>query len=164
VWSLARQAKVVEENQARGQAARSTAAALAQLLEERVRERRLALQAVLESNRLYRAGLLVQSEATVKSTMVQFQVGRVAFASVLEALSGYLADVDGFFESIAAGQRITIAQREISLEAPAGMGSGRGTQSVPGAGAVSASVGGTRAEAQAPAATGQGAGASMSRM
>jgi hypothetical protein len=40
----------------------------------------------------------------------------VPFASVLEALSGYLVDVNGFLESIAAAQRIAIAEREISLE------------------------------------------------
>ena len=33
----------------------------------------------MESNRLYHSGLLVQSEATVASTLVQYQVGRVPF-------------------------------------------------------------------------------------
>jgi cobalt-zinc-cadmium efflux system outer membrane protein len=165
VWSLDRQAKVVAENQARGQSARSTALALSQLLEQRVRERCLALRVVLESNHLYRTGLLVQSEATVKSTLVQYQVGRVTFASVLEALSGYLADVNGYLESIAAGQRLAIALRELSLEAPAGAGDGTTSSNVPGAGDMAATTSTARAATPDSAATaGAGSGAAMSRM
>jgi outer membrane protein, heavy metal efflux system len=152
VWSLARQAKVVEENQARGQAARSNAVAVAQLLEQRVRERLESLRSAVESNRLYRTGLLVQSQATVESTLLQFQVGRVTFASVLEALSGYLSDLSGFLESIAASQRVAIAQRELSLD-PSGS-SGTSAQSVPGA------PSGTTPEA----ATSSGAASATSRM
>jgi outer membrane protein TolC len=116
VWTVEKQSRVIAENQSRGQAARSGAEAIRQLIEQRVRERLQALHALVESDRLYRSGLLVQSEATVASTLVQYQVGRVPFASVLEALSGYLVDVNGFLESIAAAQRIAIAEREISLE------------------------------------------------
>jgi outer membrane protein TolC len=116
VWSMEKQSRAIAENQSRGQAARSGAEAIRQRIEQRVRERLQALHALVESNRLYRSGLLVQSEATVASTLVQYQVGRVPFASVLEALSGYLVDVNGFLESIAAAQRIAIAEREVSLE------------------------------------------------
>jgi cobalt-zinc-cadmium efflux system outer membrane protein len=116
VWTIEKQSRVIAENQSRGYAARSGAEAIRQRIEQRVRERLQALHALVESNRLYRSGLLVQSEATVASTLVQYQVGRVPFASVLEALSGYLVDVNGFLESIAATQRIAIAEREISLE------------------------------------------------
>jgi outer membrane protein TolC len=122
LWSVGRQTKVIEENQARGQAARSDAQAVAQLLEQRVRERSEALRSLVETNRLYRTGLLVQSEATVASTLLQYQVGRVTFASVLEALSGHLADVNGFLESVAASQRVAISQRELSLDAPESAG------------------------------------------
>ena len=85
------------------------------------------LLALLQSNRLYRSDLLVQSEATVSSAMAQYQVGRIPFASVLEALSGYLTDLVGFYESVAATQRIDIAGRELSLDpvaapAPGGLG------------------------------------------
>jgi len=67
---------------------------------------------------------------------------------VLEALSGYLGDVNGFLESVAAAQRIAIAEREISLEGPAGTG---GAPSTP----VPNRAGGE---------TGAAAGPSMSRM
>ena len=48
--------------------------------------------------------------------MAQYKVGRVPFASVLEGLSGFQADLVGFYESVAATQRIDIAQREFSLD------------------------------------------------
>jgi hypothetical protein len=82
---------------------------------------------MVESNRLYRSGILVQSEATVTSTLAQYRVGRVPFASVLESVAAYVNDVEGFLRSIVAAQRIVIAMDEVSLEdaAPAssaGMG------------------------------------------
>ena len=98
----------------------------------------MLLDALLETNRLYRSGLLVQSEATVSSTMAQYGVGRVTFASVLDALAGYLNDVNGFFESVAAAQRIAIAQREVSLESVTGAAVNMGSASIPGRGTTAA--------------------------
>jgi len=105
-----------------------------QLLQLRVQERLTLLEALLETNRLYRSGLLIQSEATVSSTMTQYGVGRVTFASVLEALTGYVNDYNGFLESVASAQRLAIAQREVSLDPPALAAPGMGTSSMPGAG------------------------------
>jgi hypothetical protein len=78
----------------------------------------------------------------------------VSFASVLEALAGYLADRNGYFESVAAAQRIAIAEREISLESP-GTSTGMGTP-----------VATAQAPAPAPAPRGEqgGASPSMGRM
>lgn len=165
IGAARKQARVIAENQARGQAARSGAEAVRQLLRQRVRERSEALRALVEANQLYRGGLLVQSEATVSSTLLQYQVGRVAFASVLEALAGYLGDLNGHLESIAAAQRIAIAQREISLDAPgASGGAGWGGTSMPGAGgSASAGVAGPTRGAGEPEAGGS-ASSSMSRM
>lgn len=164
VWTAQKQAHAIAENQARGQAARGGADAIRQLLAQRVSERLAALDALLESNRLYRSGLLVQSEATVKSTLAQYQVGRVTFASVLEALGGYLGDMNGFLESVVAAQRIAIAQREVSLDGPEGSaGGGMGSSAMPGAGATVTAVSGKRASSSA-ASSAQGsasAGASM---
>ena len=42
--------------------------------------------------RALRRGLLVQSDAAVRSTMAQYQVGKVTFPSVLEVLRGLVAD------------------------------------------------------------------------
>lgn len=118
VWSVQKQAHAISENQARGRAARDGAEAIRRLLQQRVVERLAALQSLLEANRLYRSGLLIQSEATVTSTLAQYQVGAVGFASVLEALAGYLADQNGYLDSLAAAQQIAIAERAVSLDAP----------------------------------------------
>jgi outer membrane protein TolC len=164
VWSAHRQARVIAEYQARGGAARSGVEAVRQLLRERVRERFEALRGLVEVNRLYRGGLLTQSETTVSSTLLQYQVGRVAFASVLEALAGYLGDVNSYLESIASAQRIAIAEREISLDAPAtSAGAGMGATGMPGTGAAASS--GSSAVRQTSDATQPGGGSSsMSRM
>jgi outer membrane protein TolC len=150
VWAAQKQTRAIAENQARGEAARSGAEALRQLLGQRVSERLAALEALLESNRLYRSGLLVQSEATVKSTLAQYQVGRVTFASVLEALGGYLGDMNGFLESVVAAQRIAVAQREISLDPPEGPAAGgMGAPAMPGAGATATAATAKRAGSSA---------------
>jgi outer membrane protein TolC len=104
----------------------------------------------------------VQSEATVTSTTAQYQVGRVTFASVLEAITGYVADVEAFYESVAAIQRVEIAQREVSLEAADGLPPlGIGASSMPGAGGMGAGASPAAAVAQPLQTTGSG---SMSRM
>jgi outer membrane protein, heavy metal efflux system len=123
LWSGSKQSHAVTENELRGTAAARGTEAVRQLLRERLLERRALLEALIETNRLYRSGLLVQSEATVTSTTAQYRVGRIAFASVLEAITGYIADTDAFYQSVAATQRLDIAQRELSLEPAAGAGS-----------------------------------------
>lgn len=147
LWAGGKQSSAVHEYRARGEAAQSGAEAVRRLLAERLEERRALLSALIETNRLYRAGVLIQSEATVSSAMAQYQVGRVPFASVLEALRGYLSDELGFFGSVAAAQRIDIATRELSLEAIAGSAlGGLGGGTMPGSGggmnALPAGIGG----------------------
>jgi outer membrane protein TolC len=164
LWAGSKQSRAVAESRWQGTTAESGAEAVRQLLDQRVEERLAALQALLETNRLYRAGLLAQSEATVTSTVVQYQVGRVSFASVLEALTGYVGDTGGFLESVAAAQRVDIAQREVSLEPVAAAGAAvMGGTPVPGAGGMgSGSSARTGPAGPAPGAV-AGAG-SMSRM
>jgi outer membrane protein TolC len=116
LWSGRKQGRGIAESEARVRAARSGSEVVRQQLRQRVAERAAALAAAIETNRLYRSGLLVQAEATVESTLVQYQVGRAGFASVLEALAGYYGDRDGFLQSVATAQRLAIAEREIRLE------------------------------------------------
>jgi outer membrane protein TolC len=161
IWAGSKQSPAVAESEARQRSGTQGVEAIRQLLRLRVQERLALLDAVLETNRLYRSGLLVQSEATVSSTMAQYAVGRVTFASVLEALSGYLNDVNGFLESVAAGQSIGIAQAEVSLEAVTRAPGGMGSASIPGAGSRGAGAASTGMPSVSPAETGA---ASMSRM
>ncbi len=161
LWAGSKQSRAVAENESRNQAGLQGADAVRQLLRLRVEERVAVLSGLLETNRLYRAGILVQSEATASSTLAQYRVGRVTFASVLEALAGYVNDVDGFLNSVAAAQRIAIAQREVSLDPVSGGGAGMGTARIPGAGAMGGSSGAGGAAAPQPA---EAAPAGMSRM
>lgn len=164
IWAGGKQSRAVSESRARGRAAASATEATRQLLRQRLEERRAMLGAALETNRLYRAGLLIQSEATVTSAMAQYQVGRVPFAAVLEALSGFYTDQLGYFGSVAAAQRIDIAQRELSLdpvEAPA-IGFGGGAMS--SGGGASASPSSSGSTPATPPAAGSNASSTMSRM
>jgi outer membrane protein TolC len=162
IWSAQKQSRVMAENQARGESARDGAEVIRQLLRQRVHERQAVLGSLIEANRLYRSGLLVQSEATVSSTLAQYQVGRVTFASVLEALAGYLSDLNGFLDSVVATHKIVIAEQEISLDAPGGSAGGTGGAAMPGAGATTSSSSAGRSSGSAQ--DGDGAGAAMSRM
>jgi outer membrane protein TolC len=162
IWSAQKQSRIMAENRARGESARDGAEAIRQLLRQRVHERLAVLGALVEANRLYRSGLLIQSDATVSSTLAQYRVGRVSFASVLEALAGYLSDLNGFLDSVATTQRIVIAEQEISLEAPGSSGASMGGPAMPGAGATSSSSSAGRTAGSSPDA--DSAGASMSRM
>ena len=145
LWAASKQSQAVSEYRLRGQAAESGVETIRRLVRQRLEERRAILTALRETNRLYRSGVLIQSDATVSSAVAQYKVGRVPFASVLEALRGYLGDLVGFYESVAAIQRIDIAQREFSLDPVAGPAlGGLGGASMPGSsgmGAASAPAG-----------------------
>ncbi len=145
LWAASKQSQAVTEYRLRAQAAESGVETVRRLVRQRLEERRAILIALRETNRLYRSGVLIQSDATVSSAMAQYKVGRVPFASVLEALSGHLGDLVGFYESVAAIQRIDIAQREFSLDPVAGTAlGGLGGASMPGSsgmGAASAPAG-----------------------
>ena len=131
IFSGSKQSRAVAESEARAAASDGGAETVLQLLRLRVKERLELLSSLVESARIYRDGLLIQSQATADSTLSQYRVGRVAFASVLEAIGGVIGDA----------QRVAIAAAEVSLE-PAGSSGGGGMSggTVPGAGA-SGSVG-----------------------
>jgi cobalt-zinc-cadmium efflux system outer membrane protein len=97
----------------------------------------------------------VQSRATADSTLAQYRVGKVTFASVLEANAGYIGDEEGFLGSVADAQRLAIGAAEVSLD-PIGVPGASGamvTGGIPGAGASGGAGGGmSSAAAGAPAA------------
>lgn len=159
IWAAWKQKRSIAESESRHQGSERGVDAVRRLLHLRVSERLALLTALRQSNRLYRAGLLVQSEATVSSTIAQYRVGRVTFASVLDALAGYLNDVNGFFESLAAAERLLIAQREVSLEPLASSAAPLSSTPMPGSGAAtSVSGAGPSTTSSAPESS------SMSRM
>jgi len=138
IWSGRKQSRAVAESEARANASAQGAEAVAQVLRLRVAERRAALASLLETIRIYRQGLLVQSQATTESTLAQYRVGKVTFASVLDANAGLLSDKEAYLLACADAQRVAIASAEVSLEllGAAGAAGGMGGTSIPGAGAV----------------------------
>lgn len=153
LWSGRKQRPAIAEARARLVASTSSTEAIRQTLRQRVSERLTLAQSLTQSNRLYRSGLIVQSEATVNSTLAQFRVGNAAFVSVLEAISGYLSDYEGLLQSVVDIQRVAIAQQEVSLN-PTAVGSGSGFPGIEapagqaGSGAMSGS--GSSAPSSAP--------------
>jgi cobalt-zinc-cadmium efflux system outer membrane protein len=136
VWSSRKQSRAVAESRAREEASTRSAEAIEQILRLRVAERQSRYAALLDTVRLYRGGLLVQSRATADSTLAQYRVGKVTFASVLEANAGYVNDEDGLLGTLADAERIAIAAAEVSLEpvGVSGAGGSMGGPGVPGAG------------------------------
>jgi cobalt-zinc-cadmium efflux system outer membrane protein len=162
IWSYRKQGPAVDESEARSSAAAFGAAALEQILRLRVAERNSTLHSLLEIIRPYQEGLLVQSQATAESTLAQYRVGNVTFASVLEANAGYINDEESFLSALADAHRVEIAEIEISLEALGGIGGGTaamGGAPMPGAAAIPTPPTGTAAPG-APA-PGAASGTSM---
>lgn len=162
IWSSRKQSRAVAESEARAAADAQSAEAVDQILRLRVAERRSALAGLTESVGIYRDGLLVQSQATAESTLAQYRVGKVTFASVLEANAGLINDEEGCLLALAAAQRIAIADAEVTLD-PVGGGAagGMGSAAIPGAGAASSAGVGAAPSGGAPAAGASSASSSQ---
>jgi len=156
VWGATKQSKGVEESQSRREADLRSEESVRLQVRLRAQERRTLLAAALQTLDIYRGGILVQSDAAIRSTMSQYQVGKVTFPSVLEVLRGLVVDEGGYLDALAAAQKLAIADREVSLAPPDGISSGSGG-SMPGAASVSAAgrpAGGSPQPAAVPATTG----------
>jgi len=116
VWWYRKQGRAVSESDSRATAEAESAEAIEQILRLRVAARRVALATLASTIQLYEQGLLVQSHATAESTLAQYGVGKVTFASVLDANAGYLSDEEEYLLTIAEAQQIVIANAEITLE------------------------------------------------
>ena len=155
IWAGRKQAKAVEESQAREVSEAQGEAAIRQILRLRARERMALLDALVRTNRLYRDALLPLSDATTRSTLAQYTVGRLPFASVLEAITAYVTDRGSYLDSIAEAQRVAIAQLEVSLDPIAAAAGAMASASVPGAGAQGGGMSAGGAQQAAPAASGE---------
>ncbi len=161
IFSARKQNRAVDESAQRRVGEAQGAEAVRQVLRLRTRERLLTLAALNRSNRHYRTQVLVLSAAAARSTLSQYEVGRVPFASVLEALSGYVADRVNALSSIADAQSVAIAQREVSLDPVPAMTGAGATSPMPGTSGVPARASAATASAAAgaqPAAPQRGMG------
>jgi outer membrane protein, heavy metal efflux system len=149
-----KQSRAIAEGKARFLASERNIDALEQVLRLRVAQRRTTLAAALETIGLYKGGLLVQSQATADSTLTQYAVGKVTFASVLEATVGLIADEEGYLQALAQAQRLQIDAAEVSLVPPSSSTQGTGTAAMPGAGGMGGSAAGQSGGAAAPTSAG----------
>ena len=140
IFSGRKQDRAVDENQQLRIGEQQGGEALHQILRLRTRERVSTLAALNRSNQHYRSQILVLSAAATRSTLTQYEVGRLPFAAELEALSGYVADRTSYLGSIADAQLIAIAQQEVSLDPVASLSGGGGAGAMPGVSATAAST------------------------
>lgn len=87
------------------------------LLRQRTEERSIQIQTLRRTRDLYQAGLLVQSEATFKAVLSQYEAGRASFLGALEALNGWVGDQGAYLQTLAQLQAQHIALREAALGA-----------------------------------------------
>ena len=141
IWAGRKQGQAVTESEQRSIAQTQGGETIRQLLRLRTHERLKILSAVVRTSRRFRNGLLVLSEAVTRTSVAQYEVGQLPFASVLEALSGFIADRGTYLASIADAQRIAIAQREVSLEPTPAPSVGLSGEGMPGGGTAASKPG-----------------------
>jgi cobalt-zinc-cadmium efflux system outer membrane protein len=131
------------------------------LLWQRTEERTFQIQSLRGIRDLYRQGLLVQSEASYKAALAQYEGGRGTFLGALEALNGWVGDQGAYLQTLAQLQAQHIALREAALgpTTPINGGSLGSASVASGAAAPAAS----KSTAKAPGAP-QGSGPAMPSM
>jgi len=145
LWSRTKQQRSVAEQEWRLKAGDSELGSIHHRLSERIHERSTRLASALASLRLYREGLLVQSEATFQATLAQYESGRVPLLSVLEALQGWIADRSGLLQAQAQAHTLQIALEEMSLGPTPSLGSAALSAAAMGSSSTIPSASATRA-------------------
>lgn len=101
------------EHHRRGQGAEVESAR--SLLRQRTEERTIQIQTLRRTRDIFREGLLVQSEATFKAALAQYESGRAPFLGALEALNGWVGDQGTYLQTLAQLQAQHIALAEAAL-------------------------------------------------
>jgi len=115
LWSRQKQQRAVAEQEWRQRAQDSQRESVHHRLRQRIHERVTLLESTLASLKLYREGLLVQSEATYQASLAQYEAGRMPFLAVLESLKGWISDRSGLLQTQAQAQSLQIALEEMNL-------------------------------------------------
>ncbi|MBI1754037.1 MAG: TolC family protein [Acidobacteria bacterium] len=132
IYGRHKQQRAVAEHEHHRQGQGAEVVSVQSLLRQRTEERGLQIEALRRTRELYRQGLLVQSEASFKAALAQYEAGRAPFLSALEALNGWVGDRGAYLQTLAQLQAQHIALREATLGA---------TPSVSGGSLGSASMG-----------------------
>lgn len=117
VWSRQKQSKAVTEQEFRNRASKSEAENVHNLLVQWIRQRSMQMDASIETLKIYREGLLAQSEAAFQSVLAQYGSGRSSFLEVLQAINTWIIDQSGYLQAIGQAQAIQIAQEEFNINA-----------------------------------------------
>ena len=124
IWGKQKQQRAVAEHEHHRQGQGAEVASVRSLLRQRTEERLLQIQSLRRSRDLYQQGLLVQSEASFKATLAQFEAGRVSFLGALEALNGWVGDQGAYLQTLAQLQAQHIALAEAGLGPAPGIAGG----------------------------------------
>ena len=101
IWAGRKQKQAIAQARAQAEVQDFGIQDLQQRLESLTRARVARLQADLEVARLYRNGLLAQSDASYQAALAQFSTGAASFRQVLEALSDRLKDRSDYLDALA---------------------------------------------------------------
>ncbi len=115
IYGRTKQQRAVAEHEHHRQGQGSEVDSVRTLLRQRTEERTLQVGALRKIRDLYREGLLVQSEASFKAALAQYESGRSSFPAALEALNGWVGDQAAFLQTLAQLQAQHIALAECAL-------------------------------------------------
>lgn len=164
LWAKNKQQRAVAEQELRRQAQGSQVEGLGHLLKERTADRAARMDSALALLKLYREGLLVQSEGAFRASLAQYETGKAPFTSVLESLNGWIADQSGLLQTQAQAQAIAIAQEELALGPVPPIGATGLSAVSMGIGASASPMGAAKAGASSAPVASDGGSTSMSAM
>lgn len=137
IYGRSKQQRAVAEHEHHRQGQGAEVASVQTLLRQRTEERRIQIQSLRRTRDLYRDGLLVQSEASFKAALAQYEAGRAPFLGALEALNGWVGDQGAYLQTQAQlqAQHIALAEAALGTTTPINGGS-LGSASVSGGGSA----------------------------
>lgn len=115
VFAATKQSRAVAEAEAMLTSTERSADALEQILRLRTAQRLAYWKTLSDVWRAYQERLLAEAEAVAASTLIQYRIGKVPFASVLEATSATIGLTDSSYSVLADGWTLAIAHDESSL-------------------------------------------------
>jgi outer membrane protein TolC len=115
IYGRSKQQRAVAEHEHHRQGQGAEVESVRTLLRQRLAERAIQIQTLRRTRDLYRQGLLVQSEASFKAALAQYEGGRGSFLGALEALNGWVGDQGSYLQILAQLQAQHIALREAAL-------------------------------------------------
>lgn len=165
IYGRHKQQRAVAEHEHHRQGQGAEVESVRTLLRQRTEERSIQIQLLRRTRDLYRGGLLVQSEASFKAALAQYESGRGPFLGALEALNGWVGDQGAYLQTLAQLQAQHIALREAALGAtpPISGGALASASIAPGAAPTSGRGPAATSAAKAPGAA-QDSGPAMSKM